>query len=295
MPPDGLTHMGVILAAIFLVPQLMSILPDFDPLMMLMCLFGFLALLQQLSFSGGPQGQAQGESPQRPQRSQQGPQEPAATSTSDLLQEAERCLAQNSWSAVKKIAKQITDADPENARAWELLATAQKWEGKREEAAATVQRARDLYEVDSPGLRELAQELSHGSSPENTVQERETKGEDFLSRRQYDLASECFTKALEALGNAPGDEKAAIRLRLLRRRAECSQQLQDWSLCRQDATAVLEASPEDQRALLQRAAANEALEKFKAAMEDARRLLALDPKNAAANRIVHHCNQALKD
>lgn len=295
MPPDGLTHIGVILAAIFLVPQLMSILPDFDPLMMLVCLFGFLALLQQLSFSGGPQGQAQGESPQRPQRSQQGPQEPATTSTSDLLQEAERCLAQNSWSAVKKIAKQITDADPENARAWELLATAQKWEGKREEAAATVERARDLYEVDSPGLRELAQELSHGSSPENTVQERESKGEDFLSRRQYDLASECFTKALEALGNAPGDEKAAIRLRLLRRRAECSQQLQDWSLCRQDATAVLEASPEDQRALLQRAAANEALEKFKAAMEDARRLLALDPKNAAANRIVHHCNQALKD
>merc|ERR1712032_418598 len=93
--------------------------------------------------------------------------------------------------------------------------------------------------------------------------------------------------------NAVTDDSRPIRLRLLRRRAECAQQLHDWSVCRRDATEVLEADPNDARALLQRASANEALEKFAAALDDARKLLAMDPKNPVANRLVHNCQKAL--
>jgi len=115
-----------------------------------------------------------------------------------------------------------------------------------------------------------------------------------MAKRQYDQAMECYSKALESLGDASESSREPL-LRLHRRRAECAQQLQDWSTCRLDATALLEEDPNDSRALLQRACANESLEKFKAALADARRLLAIDPKNSAANRIAHNCQQALRD
>merc|ERR1712232_262618 len=103
---------------------------------------------------------------------------------------------------------------------------------------------------------------------------------------------DCFTKAIEVLGES--SKTAPGSLALYQRRAECAQQLQDWSLCRRDATVVLEADPTDQKALLQKAAANEALESFEAALQDARKLLTLDPRNVAANRIVNNCKQALR-
>merc|ERR1719215_743555 len=127
------------------------------------------------------------------------------------------------------------------------------------------------------------------------IAEIEAKGEEFFSKRMYDLAFECYCKAVDAIGEGDGtDDSTGIRLRLLRRRAECAQQLHDWSVCRRDATEILEADPSDARALLQRASANEALEKFAAALKDARKLLAMDPKNPFANRLVHNCQKALR-
>eukprot|EP00930_Biecheleria_cincta_P100712 TRINITY_DN92328_c0_g1_i1.p1 TRINITY_DN92328_c0_g1~~TRINITY_DN92328_c0_g1_i1.p1 ORF type:complete len:296 (-),score=76.32 TRINITY_DN92328_c0_g1_i1:55-942(-) len=286
-----------ILAAIFVVPKLMSIMPNFDPLLMIMGLFGILALVQQLQMSSmesGGQGEdkatrrASGEARESSSRAQRSPEE--------LLEEAERCLQQNSWDKVQALAKQVTDADPEHARAWELQATALKWDGKREEALNVVERARDLYEVKSSKLDELFKELSSVESPVDMATECETKGDEFISKRQYDLAADIVQKALDALESAEStSEVSAQRLRLQRRKAECAQQLQDWGACRRAATAVLEVHPDDTQALLQRAVSNEAMEKFSAALEDARKLLTLDPKSrSVANRIVHNCQQALK-
>merc|ERR1712039_396378 len=111
----------------------------------------------------------------------------------------------------------------------------------------------------------------------------------------YDLAFECYNQGVDALGDPDNSSGSrVVRLRLIRRRAECAQQLHDWSVCRRDATELLHADPNDARALLQRASANEALEKFAAALEDARKLLAMDPKNPVANRLVHNCQKALR-
>merc|ERR1719436_1428358 len=108
----------------------------------------------------------------------------------------------------------------------------------------------------------------------------EAKANDFLTKRMYDLAYECYNQAIDRISESDAaDDSRPIRLRLLRRRAECAQQLHDWSVCRRDATEVLEADPSDAKALLQRAAALEALEKFSGALDDARKLLAMDPKN----------------
>lgn len=295
----------VIMMAIFVVPKLMSVMPDFDPLMVIVGLFVILALVQQLGFQQGEGATAndgEGTTARARQRQRQNRAEEEQDSSSkevnvpQLLKDAERALEQNNWSRVQEFAKRVADADPENARAWELLATAQKWDGKRDAAAATVKKAQEIYEVDSAGLRALAKELSSAQPSSAMVGECEKKGEDFIAKRQYDLAAECYAKALESLGGAPEAQKAKdMRRHLLRRHAECSQQLQDWTTCRRCTTELLEADPRDKGALLQRAASNEALEKFKAALEDARMLLSIDPSNRAANRIVNNCRQALAD
>lgn len=302
----GGSQLVVIMMALFVVPKLMSIMPDFDPLMVIVGLFVILALVQQLGFQQGDGANANDGEGTTARARQRQRQNRAAEEEQDssskvvnipqLLKDAERALEQNSWSRVQELAKRIADADPENARAWELLATAQKWDGQRDAAAATVKKAQEVYEVNSAGLRALAKELSSSKPSTAMVGECEKKGEDFIAKRQYDLASECYAKALAALGESPEAQEAKdMRRRLLRRHAECAQQLQDWTTCRHCTTELLEVDPRDKNALLQRAASNEALEKFKAALEDARMLLALEPSNRAANRIVNNCRQALAD
>jgi len=305
---DGLTTIGCLLGAMFVVPQLMSIMPDFDPLMIIVGIFLVLAGVQHMGFANVEASNVPGSRAHAEQRGYGDTARNARSSsdsgsrgqssknqevtTEDLLLDAERCLEQNSWGAVQDRASKVLDKDPECARAWELLATAQKWDGKREEAAATVKKARDLYEVESPGLKALAAELSKSSGP--NIEELEKKGQDLIAKRRYDLAIECFAKAIDGVGEDVSEDDKPRQIRLLRGRAECAQQLHDWSVCRRDTTALLEFDPNDTLALLQRAASNEALEKFSAALDDARKLLSLDPKSTAANRIVSNCRQALR-
>lgn len=319
----------------------------------------------------------------------------------DLVEEAERCLEHGNYSRLRELSTEATLKDPRCARAWELVALALKAEGKRDEAASTVREAMEQHGACSASLSELSQELAAEEDPLEAAADCEKKGEDFMSKRQFDLAAESFASALRALGEpsslpgqivvsgaeaaqerrmglftrtaveqagrpvyqnsngqylyywkpagcwrigpsceegnagvksigkeadrvcpmecsawkvhhqgswtsdfqvqvARGEEtdaersEKALRLRLLRRRAECAQQLKDWETVRADATLLLAQDPDDAQALLQRAAANEALEKFRAALEDARRLLALDSKSAAANRIVENCRQEME-
>jgi tetratricopeptide (TPR) repeat protein len=292
----------VLFAGIFVVPRVMPYLPDFDPLLAIMGLFGFLALMQHLGFAevAGPaaaRSDGDDDHPNGNGRKSADPEHKQNRSTEDLLEDAARCMEQNSYQRAEDLATKVADADPENIRAWELLATAKKWQGDRDGAAATVKKARELYECDSEGLRALEKELAGTVDPFATAREREAKGEEFLRKRQYDLACECYTEAIGALESSGDHAAAVIRgtiLSLKRRRAECAQQLQDWSLCRRDSTDILDKDPDDAQSLLRRAAANEALEKFKAALDDARKLLAIDPKNTAANRIAHNCQNALR-
>jgi tetratricopeptide (TPR) repeat protein len=284
------SRVGVLFFAMFAVPQLMRFVPDFDPLLIIVGVFGVLGLLQHL---GGPEAATEEERANLNARKRPAQRaEPQEESTQELVAEAQKCLEQNSWTAAADRARKAIDKDPECVKAWEVLATSLKWQGMREEALEAVQKARDFYELESAELTALAAELTGPSqAPGAAVDECETKAHDFKAKRQFDLAFECYTKALEALGDGKDEPRCLI---LLRGRAECAQQLQDWSVCRQDASILLEKDPNDTQALLMRAASNEALEKFAAALEDARKLLSLGAGGAAANRIVQNCRQALR-
>lgn len=291
----------MLIFAIFVGPQLFKLLqylPSVDPLIVIMGIFAALAGVQHISGQAAEAGAAASGNGRRQASRAAEEQRCSEPSAAELVAEAEHCLKQNSYGKTQDLAKHALDLDPECTRAWELLATAQKWDGRRGEALATATKARDIYEVDSKILTSLATELSSKVNTAEEAAEAEAKGEEHIGRRHYDLAEQCFSRGLELLGDgkkAAAASASDLHLRLLRRHADCAQQLQDWVACRRDATAVLEACPGDVKALLQRAASNEALEKFKAALEDARELLRLDPKNSAANRIVHNCSQALRD
>lgn len=293
----------VFFAAIFVVPALMKYIPDFDPLTAIMGLFAILALLQRLGLAGEPPEGAGGSTGSRGssggRRQQAYAEEVKEVTLEELIAEAERCFAQNSWSATQQAARKATDMDPECGRAWELLALAYKWEGLLDEAKETVKKAQELYEIESDVLKKLAKELSRQRDPVELAKECESKGQELIKKRHFDLAAECFAKGLEALDSADdpvaeGNDAATLRMAILRCRAECAQQLQDWGTCRRASAAVLEKEPLCPQALLQRAASNEALENFKPALDDARKLLSLDPKNRAANRIMNNCQQALR-
>jgi len=291
--------------AVFVGPKILAAMPSIDPLMVIFGVFLLLAALQQLGFKqdsgnevkGGRAANLRRKSGQEQQ--EQEAEQAAGGSVERLLSDAQRSLDQNNYSRAAELATKAVDKDPESAQAWELLAAAQKWQGLRKEAAETVRKALEVYEVDSPALRALAKELESTSSPAGDAKASAEKGDDFLAKRQYDLAWECYSRALEIF-NCDGDlGKVAdgdrdFFLQLTRGHATCAQQLQDWGPCRRSATVLLDADPNDQQALLQRAASNEAMEKFKEALDDARTLLVLDPKNKAANRIMNNCQQALR-
>lgn len=295
----------MLLAGMFVVPRIMEFLPNFDPLMIIILIFGLLAGAQHFGFvEQGHTSEAERLSSQRARQQKswddqddtKKPDDPIET----LLENAEQALGQNNYKRVQELAQKLLDLDPENTRAWEMLVLSLKFEGNRSEAAANAKKAFELYEVDSETLKKLRQEL-HGkcdvAAAATLAGENAQKGDDFVSKRQYDLAIDCYNRCIETL-KPEGQEKVhedfkELYLKSIRNRAVCAQQLQDWGTCRRDATVLLEIDPNDKQALMQRAASNEALEKFAAALEDARKLLSLDPKNTAANRMVHNCQKAI--
>lgn len=306
MPREGGHFFIVLVMGMFVVPQLMQYLPNFDPLMLIMAVFAILAAVQHLGFSqenAASETTAKGTSQRAKQESQrredQGHKN-SENSAEGLLKNAEQALEQNNYERVQELAQKLIDMDPEKPRPWELLVTALKWDGKRKEAAASAKKALELYEVKSKVLKGMMRELNGGcdiAAAATLAQENSKKGDDFLAKRQYDLGLDCYNRCIDAL-TQDGSEKVQedsqdLYLSATRNRAACAQQLQDWGTCRRDATVLLESDPNDQQALLQRAASNEALEKFSAALEDARKLLSLDPKSVAANRMVHNCQKAI--
>eukprot|EP00428_Durinskia_dybowskii_P024228 CAMPEP_0170245282 /NCGR_PEP_ID=MMETSP0116_2-20130129/22425_1 /TAXON_ID=400756 /ORGANISM="Durinskia baltica, Strain CSIRO CS-38" /LENGTH=299 /DNA_ID=CAMNT_0010496153 /DNA_START=67 /DNA_END=966 /DNA_ORIENTATION=+ len=297
---DRVAPIFILFAAVVAGPQILAVLPNVDPLVVIIGIFVALGFLQHLGFAssdcdsgvagGATQNQGKATASKAEGQSDDGTSDGQEHVCNTKLRDAERALAQNSYANAAALAAQVVDADPECARAWEVLVLAQKWEGNRSLAVTTARKAMDIYEVHSATLESLVQELGATYDPMTAALECEARAGEFLAKQQFDLAFDCYAQGLDTVGLDGGD----LRLRLLRGRANCAQQLQDWKTCRSDATELLDHDPNDVAALLQRAVANEALESFAAALEDARRLLILDSRCSAANRLVHSCRKALQ-
>ncbi|XP_064023817.1 mitochondrial import receptor subunit TOM34 [Pogoniulus pusillus] len=117
-------------------------------------------------------------------------------------------------------------------------------------------------------------------------------GNEEFRRGQYGPAAELYTRALELL-EAAGEATAEERSVLLANRAACYLKDGACSLCVADCSTALELVPFGVKPLLRRAAAFEALEKYRLAYVDYKTVLQVDCTIQAAHDGVNRMTKAL--
>merc|ERR1712113_287702 len=86
-----------------------------------------------------------------------------------------------------------------------------------------------------------------------------------------------------------------LALALRNNRAACSHQISDYSAVGRDTSFVLQQDPSNLKALVRRMLALEPLERYEAALDDARAVLRQDPGNDIANKIQHRLGKIVRD
>jgi len=112
-------------------------------------------------------------------------------------------------------------------------------------------------------------------------------GNRFYKDGKLPEAIACYTKALDLAKN--DEERGTLYLN----RALCSAQLYHHDEVVTDATAALQINPNNAKALIRRALALEALEKYKQALEDMRKALSLEPGASVASQAIGRLTKAV--
>lgn len=100
-----------------------------------------------------------------------------------------------------------------------------------------------------------------------------------------------YGEALECCEDPEGELALALR----NNRAACSHQLGDFGAVVREASFVLERQPANAKALARRMLALEPLERYQAALADARALLRQDPRHETANKTQHRLSKLVRD
>jgi len=125
------------------------------------------------------------------------------------------------------------------------------------------------------------------SGPEKCKEE----GNALFRKGLFEKALEKYSEAL----NSCDDQNSEIALALRNNRAACYHQLSDFSSVAKDACFVLEREPSNLKALTRRMLAYEPLEKYEAALADARAVLRQDPRHEVANKVQHRLGKLVRD
>jgi tetratricopeptide (TPR) repeat protein len=107
----------------------------------------------------------------------------------------------------------------------------------------------------------------------------------------FEEAASKYSQALEACS----DQEADIALAIRNNRAACYHQLSNFTSVVADASYVLAREPANLKALTRRMLALEPLERYEAALEDARAVLRQDPRNEMANKVQHRLGKLVRD
>ncbi len=113
---------------------------------------------------------------------------------------------------------------------------------------------------------------------------------DAFKRAAFEEAIPLYTKALEACADKTGE----LAVSIMNNRAACNQQLSNFSAVIDDTTAVLEIDQNNVKALIRRALALEAKERYRVALADIRKVLSINPTIDIANRAQHRLGQAVR-
>jgi len=128
------------------------------------------------------------------------------------------------------------------------------------------------------------------------AERKKEEGNALFKKGLFEQALVLYDKAL-ALCVAGKDEAGteALEVAVRNNRAACQHQLSNFSAVLEDTSKVLEKEPDNLKALVRRMLALEPLEKYEAALEDARKVLRFCPGHEVANRIQHRLGKLVRD
>jgi len=121
------------------------------------------------------------------------------------------------------------------------------------------------------------------------------EGDTFFKAANFESAIKSYTKCLDAIT----DKSSELALKCYNNRAACYKQLSNFEGTISDSTAVLEYKSDDIKALIRRAQANEACERYKSALQDVRQVLSYGievvgkPTYDLANGMQHRLNRVI--
>lgn len=121
------------------------------------------------------------------------------------------------------------------------------------------------------------------------------EGDSKFKNADFEGAIEAYTKALDYIT----DKSSELALKCFGNRAACYKQLSNFEGTIMDCTHVLEFKPDDVKALMRRAQASEACERYKSSLQDVRQVLNFGvdvvgkPTYDLANGMQHRLNRVI--
>lgn len=173
--------------------------------------------------------------------------------------------------------------------------------GRPIEAYAFLDKAPPAMLMSNAELGDLLKELKVAKEKEEEKRLAKMKGAErgkaegnaLFKKAQFEEALKAYTSGLE---KCTAEERAGeLGIALLNNRAACHHQLSNYSLVIKDADEVLKMQPDNLKARLRRMLALEPMDRLKLALEDARFILARDPRNDLANKVQHRLSKAVRD
>jgi stress-induced-phosphoprotein 1 len=120
-----------------------------------------------------------------------------------------------------------------------------------------------------PRYERLEKERVANLDPRERIKEQADKE---YKDAKFEQAIKTYTKCIDQIS----DKSSELAIKCYNNRAACHKQLSNFDATIEDSTAVLEHRPDDVKALIRRAQAYEACERFKSALQDTRAVLAMD-------------------
>jgi len=133
-----------------------------------------------------------------------------------------------------------------------------------------------------PRYEALERKRKAGLSGTESLKE---KGDQAYKNAQFENAVTHYTKCLNALG----EKTSPLALKCLGNRAACYKQISNFDGTVEDCTYVLEVEPENVKALVRRAQAFEAVERYRFALQDVKAVLSM-PYNTIGKANYDLCN-----
>ena len=128
-----------------------------------------------------------------------------------------------------------------------------------------------LMDTIRPKYDRLEKERVAAMSPSERKKE---EGDKKFKNAEFEAALKDYSACLESVS----DKSSELALKCYANRAACYKQLSNFDGTIEDCTNVLEHRPDDIKALVRRAQALEAVERYKSAMQDVRQVLAFGPE-----------------